>query len=77
VFAWKPADMPGVPRELIEHSLDVLKTAKPIKQKLRWFARDKNEAIRVEVNRLLAASFYQRGVSPRVACQPGSYKKKE
>jgi hypothetical protein len=26
--------MPGVPRELAEHSLDVSKTAKPFKQKL-------------------------------------------
>jgi len=34
VFAWKPADMPGVPREKIEHSLNVSPTAKPIKQKL-------------------------------------------
>jgi hypothetical protein len=57
VFAWKPADKPRVPQELIEHSLDVSKTAKPIKQKLRWFAQDKKEAIRVEVNWLLAASF--------------------
>jgi hypothetical protein len=23
IFAWKPADMPGVPRELIEHCLNV------------------------------------------------------
>jgi hypothetical protein len=57
VFAWKPADMLGVPQELIEYSLDVSKTTKPIKQKLRWFAQDKKEAIRVEVNRLLAAGF--------------------
>jgi hypothetical protein len=57
VFAWKPIDMPGVPRELIEHSLDVSKTAKPVNQKLQRFARDKKEAIRVEVNRLLVASF--------------------
>jgi hypothetical protein len=49
--------MPGVPRELIEHSLDVSKTTKPIKQKLRRFSRDKREAIRVEVTRLLATSF--------------------
>jgi hypothetical protein len=34
VFASKPIDMPRVPWELIEHSLDVLKTTKPIKQKL-------------------------------------------
>jgi hypothetical protein len=49
MFAWKPTNMPGVPRELIEHFLDVSKTAKPIKQKLRRFSRDKKEVIRVEV----------------------------
>jgi hypothetical protein len=48
VFSWKPADMPGVPRELIEHSLDVLKIAKLIKQKLRQFARDKKEVYHPE-----------------------------
>ena len=31
VFAWKPADMPGVPKELIEHSLNVNPTATPKK----------------------------------------------
>ena len=31
VFAWKPIDMLGVPWEKIEHSLNVLSTAKPIK----------------------------------------------
>jgi hypothetical protein len=35
VFAWKPADMSGVPRELIEHSLNVSLTTKSIKQKLQ------------------------------------------
>jgi len=34
VFAWKPADMPGVPQELIEHSLNISPTAKLVKQKL-------------------------------------------
>ena len=47
VFAWKPTDMPGVPPNLIEHSLNVNGKAKPIKQKLRRFARDKKEAISV------------------------------
>jgi hypothetical protein len=41
--------MPGVPRELAEHSLDVSKTAKPVKQKLHRFAKDRKEVIRVEV----------------------------
>jgi hypothetical protein len=49
VFVWKPADMPGVPQHLIKHSLNVSKTARPIKQKLQRFACDKKEAIRAEV----------------------------
>jgi hypothetical protein len=49
--------MPGVPWHLIEHSLNISKTARPIKQKLRRFARDKKEAIRVEVTWLLVARF--------------------
>ena len=49
--------MTGVPRELIEHSLNVSPTAKLIKQKLRQFTQDKKEAIRVEITRLLAAGF--------------------
>jgi hypothetical protein len=64
VFAWKPADMPGVPRELIKHSLDVSETTKSIKQKLRRFAQDKKEAIRVEVNQLLAAGFIKEAYHP-------------
>jgi hypothetical protein len=49
--------MPGVPRELAEHRLDVSKTARPIKQKLRRFAKDRKQAIEVEVCKLLAAGF--------------------
>jgi hypothetical protein len=64
VFAWKLVDMPGLPQELIEHSLDVSKSAKPIKQKLRWFTGDKKEAIRVEVNWLLAAGFIKEVYHP-------------
>jgi hypothetical protein len=51
--------------ELAEHSLDVSKTAKPVKQKLRRFAKDRKEVIRVEVLKLLTAGFKQDGE----ACQ--------
>jgi hypothetical protein len=57
IFAWSPSDMPGVPRELAEHKLEVNKTARPIKQKLRQFAKDRKQAIEVEVCKLLAAGF--------------------
>jgi hypothetical protein len=37
--------------------LDVSKTAKPVKQMLRLFAKDQKEVIRVEILKLLAAGF--------------------
>jgi hypothetical protein len=49
--------MLGVPRELAMHSLDVIKTAKPIKQKLRRFTKDRKKVIRVEIIKLLATRF--------------------
>jgi hypothetical protein len=49
--------MPGVPRGLAEHTLEVNKTARPIKQKLRRFAKDRKQAIEVEVCKLLAVGF--------------------
>jgi hypothetical protein len=49
--------MPGVPRELAKHRLEVNKIARHIKQKLRRFAKDRKQAIEVEVCKLLAAGF--------------------
>ena len=34
IFAWHPLDMPGTPRRLAEHSLNILKGFKPVKQTL-------------------------------------------
>ena len=49
--------MPCVPREVIEHSLNIKEGAKPIKQRLRRFAPDRKEAIKEEITKLLAAGF--------------------
>jgi hypothetical protein len=57
IFAWSPSDMPGVPRKLAEHELEVNKTARPIKQKLRRFAKYRKQAIELEVCKLLVAGF--------------------
>ena len=57
IFAWKPADMPGVPRGLAEHRLRVDPKAKPMKEHLRRSATKKWKAIGKEVARLLAAEF--------------------
>jgi hypothetical protein len=57
VFAWQPADMLGVPRELTEHKMKVYPQARPIRQKLHRFTPDKREAIHAELARLVSAGF--------------------
>jgi hypothetical protein len=57
VFAWQISDMPGIPREVIEHRLGVDPAFKPIKQKERRNTPERREAIRLEVNKLLEVGF--------------------
>ena len=45
IFAWHPSDMPGIPRRLAEHSLNILKGFKPVKQALRRFSEPKRQAM--------------------------------
>ena len=68
--------MPKVPREKIEHSLNVSLTAKPIKQKLRRFMPDKKEAIRVEIKWLLATRFIKEVYHPEWLANPILVQKK-
>jgi hypothetical protein len=49
--------MPGVPRNLIEHSLNVDPKATPKRQHLRRFADDRRDAIKKELAKLLTAGF--------------------
>jgi hypothetical protein len=49
--------MPGVPRELVEHALNVDPKAKPIKQPLRRFDKPKRKAIASELHRLQNTGF--------------------
>ncbi|KAK1661583.1 hypothetical protein QYE76_049742 [Lolium multiflorum] len=57
IFAWEPSDMPGIPRELAEHALNVDPTAKPVQQSMRRFSEPKRKAIGEEINRLRKAGF--------------------
>ena len=57
IFAWSPLDMPGIPREVAEHSLDILPNSKLVKQRLRRFDELKRRAIGEEVHKLLEAGF--------------------
>jgi hypothetical protein len=49
--------MPGVPRKLIEHALNVDAKARPVKQPLRRFDEPKCKAIEAELHRLENAGF--------------------
>ena len=49
IFAWKPFDMLGIPRQVAEHSLDILAGAKLVKQRLRRFDDERRKAIREEI----------------------------
>jgi hypothetical protein len=57
MFAWGPADMPGIPRELAEHELKILPMAKPIKQSMRHYNPEKARSMGEEINCLLEAKF--------------------
>ena len=49
--------MPGVPRELAEHTLNINPKFKPVKQFLCRFNEEGHKAIGEEVAQLLAAGF--------------------
>jgi hypothetical protein len=76
IFAWKPADMPGVPRELIEHSLNVDPKATSKRQHLRRFADDRRDAIKKELAKLLTASFIREVFHPEWLANPVLIRKK-
>ena len=57
IFAWKPSDMPGIPREVTEHTLKIHPGSKPVKQHLRRFDEEKCRAIDEEIAKLSAAGF--------------------
>src|SRR6266511_766378 len=68
--------MPGVPRDVIEHTLNVKEGAKPVKQQLRRFAQDRKEAIRDELTKLTVANFIKEVYHPNWLANPILVKKK-
>ena len=57
VFAWTHDDMPGIDSSTICHKLNMDLSIRPIKQKRRVFALDRNQAISNEVEKLLTTGF--------------------
>ena len=56
VFAWKQEDMVGIDHAVITHRLNVSPSFKPVKQKRRSFALERQNAINEEVGKLLQAN---------------------
>ena len=65
VFAWSHMDMPGISSRVIEHKLNVNLEKKPVQQKRRVFALERNQAITDEVNKLLSVGFIREVYYPK------------
>jgi hypothetical protein len=76
VFAWSPSDMPGIPRDVAKHSLDIRAGARPVKQPLRRFDEAKRRAIGKEIHKLMAAGFIKDVFYPEWLAKPVLVKKK-
>jgi ribonuclease HI len=76
IFAWSPSDMPGIPRDVAEHSLDIRAGAQPMKQHLRRFDEEKRRAIGEEVHKLMAIGFIKEVFHPEWLANPVLVKKK-
>lgn len=59
IFAWTHEDMLGIDPAIIQRHLSVDPRARGVRQKRRSFSLEKNAAIALEVERLLAAGFIQ------------------
>ncbi|RVW25976.1 hypothetical protein CK203_098058 [Vitis vinifera] len=57
VFAWAHSDMKRIHLSITSHKLNVLPTARPIRQRVRRFHPDRQAIIRNEIDKLLEAGF--------------------
>jgi hypothetical protein len=54
---WSTSDLIGVSRDIIENQLQVSPNVKPRKQKLHKMSKEKVEAVKAKIQRLLDAGF--------------------
>ena len=57
VFAWSHENMPGIDPSVITHRLNVCPSFKPVRQKKRVFAPERDNVIKDEVQKLIVAKF--------------------
>jgi hypothetical protein len=75
IFAWSPSDMPGILREVAEHSLDILPHSCAVQQRLHRFDEERRRAIVVELRKLLEAGFIKEVFHPTWLAKPILVKK--
>jgi hypothetical protein len=68
--------MPGIPREVAEHSLNILPPSRAGQQRLRRFDEELRRAIKVELRKLLEAGFIKEVFHPTWLANPVLVKKK-
>nr|GEU41445.1 reverse transcriptase domain-containing protein [Tanacetum cinerariifolium]GEU62798.1 reverse transcriptase domain-containing protein [Tanacetum cinerariifolium] len=56
LFAWKPADMTGVPQHIAKHRLNMRERCAPVRPKKKSHASERNKAIQDEVEKLVDTS---------------------
>jgi hypothetical protein len=76
IFAWSPSDMPGIPREVAEHSLDILPHSRTAQQRLCLFDEERRRAIGEELRKLLEVGFINEVFHPTWLANPVLVKKK-
>lgn len=75
VFAWTAANMPGIPRSIVEHRLHIKPNSKPIRQKKRNMGPERRLTIKKEVEKLLNAGFIKNVDCPEWMANPVLVKK--
>jgi hypothetical protein len=76
IFAWSPSDMLGIPREVAEHSHDILPHSRAVQQWLHCFDEERRRAIGAELRKLLEAGFIEEVFHPTWLANPVLIKKK-
>ena len=57
VFAWMPSDMPRILLEVITHKLNINPIFKLVREKKQSFTLERQNAVKEEIDKLLAADF--------------------
>ena len=68
--------MPGILREVAEHTLKIHPGSKPVKQRLRRFDKEKCRAISEEIAKLLVSGFIKEVYHPKWLANPVLVRKK-